>query len=178
MFGVDSNLHLYHGRYMKYLLYAKCQGGCRILTARQDWLRGPNSALPRPLTDTMVSSAHQAVYPQGSVCEEEGALLIHAEHSVDQQRPCEWSYTPMSWLLSCPLHSWGACLISHVTQLVGGKAGIEPKSPVSKHLLRCPGTDRKAVWSPLSIRPPTCTCLPGRRASTWLSPPSFTYAPK
>ena len=79
MFGVDSNLHLYHGRYMKHLLYTKCQGGCRTLTARQDWLRGPNSALPHPQTDTMVSSAHQAVYHQGSVCEEEGALLIHAE---------------------------------------------------------------------------------------------------
>lgn len=64
-----------------------------------------------------------------------------------------------------------------VTQPVGGKAGIEPKSPVSKHLLRCPGADSEKLYGRHCQSDPNA--IPGRRAAFRDCPhPPLTYASK
>ena len=100
MFGVDSNLHLYHGSYTKHLLFAKRQGRCRefcsLFTAQQYSAQGPT------LSTASFDNRHNGVICSPSCVPRKAVsvrrrvpLLIHtkAPHGLAEVLAVQMAYT-------------------------------------------------------------------------------------
>lgn len=166
MFGVDSNLHLYHGSYTKHVPFAKRQSGgrefCSLFTAQQDSAQGPTLSTASFYNwHNGVICSPSCVPPKAVSVRRRVPLLIHtkAPHGLAEAPTVKMAYTVYlnPQLITATL--WGGSYhahftaeepaslrVSHITQPVGGKAGIEPRSAVPKHLQRCSGADDEKLY--------------------------------